>query len=88
MNKRIKNISKLLLVTGCVSLMASAGQSAPLTYDLQQPVIRQNINGPDRIRIEGHVNFNSNGQKVSLSLRDTDVQQVLRMFADKAGLNN
>ena len=26
-------------------------------------------------------------EKISLSLRDTDVKQVLRMFADKAGLN-
>ncbi len=87
MNKKIKNISKLLLAAGFVSLMASAGQTAPLSYDLQQPAVRTDYNAPNKIKIEGSVNFNSGGQKVSLSLRDTDVQQVLRMFADKAGLN-
>ncbi len=88
MNGKFRNISKLLLVTGCVSLLASsAGQAAPLTYDLQQPAVRTDYNAPNKIKIEGNVNFNAGGQKVSLSLRDTDVQQVLRMFADKAGLN-
>ena len=88
MNRRFKNISKLLLVTGCVSFLASAVvQAAPLTYDMHQPAVRSDYNAPNRIKIEGDVHFNASGQKVSLSLRDTDVQQVLRMFADKAGLN-
>ncbi len=32
-------------------------------------------------------NLTENNEKITLSLRDSDVKQVLRMFADKAGLN-
>lgn len=88
MKKKLKNISKLLLVSGCVSLIAySASNAAPLTYDMNEPAVRTDYNAPNKIRLEGDVSFNDNGQKINLSLRNTDVQQVLRMFADKAGLN-
>lgn len=88
MKKKLNNISKLLLVSGCVSLIAySASNAAPLTYDMNEPAVRTDYNAPNKIRLEGDVSFNDNGQKINLSLRNTDVQQVLRMFADKAGLN-
>lgn len=86
--KRLKNISKLLLVAGCVSVLASnMAVAAPLQYDLGQPDIRADYDVRDKIKLEGDVKFDDHGQKINLSLRNTDVQQVLRMFADKAGLN-
>lgn len=38
-------------------------------------------------QIEGDISISKVNPKVTLSLRNSDVQQVLRMFADKAGLN-
>ena len=37
--------------------------------------------------ISGDVNLTKGNEKINLSLRDSDVKQVLRMFADKAGMN-
>ena len=88
MERKLKSITKLLLVTGCVSVLAAnTATSAPLVYDMGQPMVRTDYSVPNKINLTGNVNFNDNGQLISLSLRDTDVQQVLRMFADKAGLN-
>lgn len=39
------------------------------------------------LKLEGDLSITKGNPKISLSLRDSDVQQVLRMFADKAGLN-
>lgn len=88
MEKKFKNISKLLIVTGCVSVLAyNMAIAAPLVYDMGQPAVRTEYNAPNKINLAGNVHFNDNGQLINLSLRNTDVQQVLRMFADKAGLN-
>ena len=54
---------------------------------MSQPSVRSEYNTPNKINLTGAVNFDDHGQKINLSLRNTDVQQVLRMFADKAGLN-
>ncbi len=40
-----------------------------------------------RVLLKGAVSLEKGNQKVAVSLRDSDVKQVLRMFADKAGLN-
>ncbi len=102
MKRSFKTISKLLCVTGCVSVLAyNMANAAPLVYDMDPnnpyagqttseaaaPDVREDFSSPNKIRLEGDVAFNDNGQKINLSLRNTDVQQVLRMFADKAGLN-
>ncbi|MCD7879197.1 MAG: hypothetical protein LUG16_04605 [Candidatus Gastranaerophilales bacterium] len=89
MKKSFGNVSKLLLVAGCVSVLASgAANAAPLVYGVDQPSIRSDYSAPNKIRLEGDVQFlQASDQKINLSLRDTDVQQVLRMFADKAGMN-
>ena len=89
MKRSLKNISKLLFVTGCVSVLASnITGAAPLEYDMEQPAIRTEVTSPNKIKLEGDVSFeHASSEKINLSLRSTDVQQVLRMFADKAGLN-
>lgn len=97
MRKSFKNISKLLLIAGCVSVLASNAaytesidnidNTAPQMYDLNTVDIRADYDLPNRIKLEGDVFFDDHDQMINLSLRRTDVQQVLRMFADKAGLN-
>ena len=37
--------------------------------------------------LTGDINLTESNDTITLSLRDSDVKQVLRMFADKAGLN-
>lgn len=37
--------------------------------------------------LSGDIRLTSKNDKITLSLRDSDVKQVLRMFADKAGMN-
>ena len=37
--------------------------------------------------LNGNVKLTESNENITLSLRDSDVKQVLRMFADKAGLN-
>lgn len=51
----------------------------------QKPVLRDSK--PTQLKLEGDVQFTRTNPKITLSLRDSDVQQVLRMFADQAGLN-
>ena len=50
------------------------------------PVIRGGSSS-DNIKLTGDVTFTEKKSPVTLSLRDSDVTQVLRMFADKAGYN-
>ncbi len=42
---------------------------------------------PTVLKLEGEISITKSNPKINLSLRDSDVKQVLRMFADKAGLN-
>ncbi len=43
--------------------------------------------GTDSMTLSSDVRLTNNNQLITLSLRDSDVKQVLRMFADKAGMN-
>lgn len=42
---------------------------------------------PSTTRLTGNIQIAGEGDKISISLRDADVRQVLRMFADKAKMN-
>lgn len=54
-------------------------------YGSQKPVLRGNQN--EALKLKADISITQNNAPVSLSLRNSDVTQVLRMFADKAGLN-
>ena len=41
----------------------------------------------DTILLRGDISLTDKDEKVTLSLKDSDVEQVLRMFADIAGMN-
>lgn len=62
--------------------------SAKLDAGITKPVLRgATLKGPSSLKLEGDILISKGNPKVNLSLRSSDVQQVLRMFADKAGLN-
>lgn len=52
-----------------------------------------NLNSPEaksvttKLKLDGGISITDSPNKITLSLRDSDVRQVLRMFADKAGVN-
>ena len=45
------------------------------------------VSVPSTTRLTGNIQLVGNEEKISISLRDADVKQVLRMFADKAKMN-
>ena len=54
-------------------------------YTADRPILRGLA--PSTTSLKGEVAITKRNIPVNLSLRDSDVKQVLRMFADKAGLN-
>ena len=61
-----------------------------VTFTLPQATAFENYNSivnTNTTVLSGDVRLTQNNSNVTISLRDSDVKQVLRMFADKAGLN-
>ena len=89
MKKGSRKLTNAILTASCLSLfMAGPINAAPLEYSLDSPFVRDEISSPDSIKLEGQILFQQNANKpITVSLRNSDVKQVLRMFADKAGLN-
>lgn len=56
-------------------------------YGMEQKPDLRPLNAETSLQLRGDVSFTKKNIPVSLSLRDSDVKQVLRMFADKAGMN-
>lgn len=54
-------------------------------YTADRPILRGTA--PTTMSLKGEISITQKNIPVSISLRDSDVKQVLRMFADKAGLN-
>lgn len=59
--------------------------SSDAGYTDDKPVLRDAE--PSVLDLYGKVSITTRNIPINLSLRDSDVKQVLRMFADKAGLN-
>jgi len=55
--------------------------------NVNKPVLRDIEQVESSIKLKGEISITDKKSPVSISLRDSDVKQVLRMFADKAGLN-
>lgn len=76
----------LSLTTPIPSVSALETESDVMAYSADYiPVIRDSQ--PTVVSLSAEKGITDKTLPVSLSLRDSDVQQVLRMFADKAGLN-
>lgn len=90
----IKNMKKILsgivVATYLMIYVAPIGICSTAVPKLDAGVSKPALRGseqPSNLKLEGDIALTKGNPKVSLSLRDSDVTQVLRMFADKAGLN-
>ena len=82
-----KLIASFMLTTFVLSnslLTVSAMENATASQ-YSKPVLRDG--GQFSMKLKGDESFIKSKTPVSISLRDSDVKQVLRMFADKAGMN-
>ncbi len=79
-------LSKIMLGTMLATTLALS--SAPCVFARTADNAKIALAGQnDAILLKGDISLTQKEEKVSLSLRDSDVEQVLRMFADIAGLN-
>src|SRR5574344_1068122 len=60
---------------------------AQIQAKITKPVLKTDYKGTDTINLDNSVNLMNGNRKISVSLRDSDLKQTLRMIADKAGLN-
>ncbi len=72
------NIKRLMSAALLLAFTAPSGLAVS-TYDSIAPA--------NSMVLSGDVKLTAKNDKITLSLRDSDVRQVLRMFADKAGMN-
>lgn len=88
LNKLIASLMLVSFVFTNGTMMASAMENAgAVQYGRDgRPALRYN-NGEYSLKLKGDVSFVRKNPAISISLRDSDVKQVLRMFADKAGMN-
>ena len=61
--------------------------SAPGMFAYAETYQNSAYSGSNSMMLTGDVCLTNKNQAITLSLRDSDVKQVLRMFADKAGMN-
>lgn len=75
----------------CATMEAGVSKPAlraPVATTIKKAVAPTNPSASSsNLKLEGDISISKVNSKVNLSLRNSDVQQVLRMFADKAGLN-
>ena len=81
--KIIASIMLTTFVFSNASLAAFAMEDAGIIQygESAKPVIRQEV-AENTLRLKGDVSFTDKNIPISISLRDSDVKQVLRMFAD------
>lgn len=56
-------------------------------YDVERPALRATSSDVKALSLASSVSIPNGDSVVNLSLRDADIVQVLRMFADQAGMN-
>ncbi len=85
-----KFIASLMLTMFMFSnalLPSVAMENAVALNDTTKPQLRDSDEGEYSLKLKGDVSYIKTKTPISISLRDSDVKQVLRMFADKAGMN-
>ncbi|HSA06228.1 MAG TPA: secretin N-terminal domain-containing protein [Candidatus Gastranaerophilales bacterium] len=81
-----KSILILLIVGFTAVLNLNAAFAKPVNPTAIP--LRNKINGQDSsIKLKGGVKIDHDKQIITLSVKDSDLKQVLRMMADKAGMN-
>lgn len=76
---RYNHIQRFLSAALLLAFTAPSGLAVS-TYDAVAPY-------SSSMTLSGDVRLTNKNDKITLSLRESDVKQVLRMFADKAGMN-
>ena len=76
---RYSHIQKVLSAALLLAFVAPSGLAVS-TVEAATPYSSSMV-------LSGDVHLTNRNDKITLSLRDSDVKQVLRMFADKAGMN-
>ncbi len=81
-------LNKIMLGTMLATTIALSSAPCVLAESSSVDGTKLAVNSKeDVILLKGDISLTQKEEKVSLSLRDSDVEQVLRMFADIAGLN-
>lgn len=86
-NKIIASLMLTALLFSNSMLTVSAMENVGIVQygSTNKPALRDE--GEYSLKLKGDVSFIKKNPLISISLRDSDVKQVLRMFADKAGMN-
>ncbi len=85
-NYRLWGIILVLAIATVLTTSFAFASDLRLAVEQNKPVLRGNPTGQS-IDLRGSTNISKKNPKITLSLKNTDVQPVLRMFADKAGIN-
>lgn len=82
-------LNKYKTITGALILLAICFMSGQIFSSSANAENRPVLRGAatTNIKLESEASFANSAQPITVSLRDTDVKQALRMFSDKAGLN-
>lgn len=90
-NKRRGKFTAALTGAAVIAMALTFGYAtvadAQMKASVSKPVLRSEYKSSDMIDLSGVVNLRNGNQKISISLRDSDLKPALRMVADKAGLN-
>lgn len=87
--KKFKKVLSSIVIAIYFIVYSAPGfciNSPQIDAGISKPILRT-TEKPSSLKLEGDLSLTKANPKISLSLRNSDVQQVLRMFADKAGLN-
>ena len=82
-NKLSQKILSVLMLT----VFAFSNTVISVSAVAEKPSLRDNSKSGDSIKLKADISITKKNDPVSLSLRESDVKQVLRMFADRAGMN-
>ena len=83
---RSNNIKKILAAALLIAFTSPAGICYP-TYGGYNSYSNNSVTNDSSTNLSSDINLSTKNEKITLSLIDSDVKQVLRMFADKAGRN-
>lgn len=84
-NYRLSGIILVLAIAAILIKSQALASDLRVAVGQNKPVLRGNPS--QTIDLRGATNISRSNPKITLSLKNTDVQPVLRMFADKAGIN-
>ena len=93
-DKQQKKSGKFIVpVTGAITLALAvtfgyaAVAHAQIQASVSKPALRTEYKDSGVISLDNSVELKNGDRKISVSLRESDLKQTLRMIADKAGLN-